>query len=74
MLKQIKTKMVNYIRLMELINKAFKEQYGYLANPRDYPTELKLIIETCADMLEEEANDHNDEDLASAAKEVDNDS
>ena len=51
--------MVNYIRLMEAVNKAFKAEFGFLANPRDYPTELKSIIETCTDMLEEEANDHN---------------
>ena len=51
--------MVNYIRLMEDVNRAFRKQYGYLANPRDYPKELESIIETCTDMLEEEANDHN---------------
>ena len=48
--------MVNQLRLMEMVNKRFREQFGYLANPRDYPTELKSIIETCTDMLEEEAN------------------
>ena len=51
--------MVNYLRLMEDVNIAFRKQYGYLANPRDYPEALKRIIETCTDMLEEEANDHN---------------
>ena len=56
--------MVNYIRLMENVNRAFRKQYGYLANPRDYPTELKLIIETCTDMLEEEANNHNYEEVS----------
>ena len=66
--------MVNYLRLMEDVNRAFRKQYGELANPRDYPTEMKSIIETCTDMLEEEANDHNNEDLASAVEEVDNDS
>ena len=50
---------VNYLRLMELVNTRFREEFGYLANPRDYPEELKSIIETCTDMLEEEANDHN---------------
>ena len=52
--------MVNYIRLMEDVNIAFRKQYGYLANPRDYPAELRRIIEDCTDYLEEEANDHND--------------
>ena len=62
--------MVNCIRLMEDVNKAFKKKFGYLANPRDYPTELKSIIETCTDMLEEEANDRNYEE----ASDDDNDS
>ena len=53
--------MVNLLRLMELVSTRFKERYGHLANPRDYPVELQSIIETCTDMLEEEANDHNDE-------------
>lgn len=51
--------MVNYIRLMEDVNKKFKRAFGELANPRDYPLALKQIIENCTDMLEEEANDHN---------------
>ncbi len=66
--------MVNYIRLMEDVNRAFRQEFGFLANPRDYPAQLRRIIETCTDMLEEEANDHNDEDLASTADEVKNDS
>ncbi len=52
--------MVNYLRLMEDVNRAFRKQFGPLANPREHPVELKSIIETCTDMLEEEANDHND--------------
>ena len=51
--------MINYIRLMEDVNKKFKEKYGELENPRDHNVELQSIIETCTDMLEEEANDHN---------------
>ena len=51
--------MVNYIRLMEDVNKVFRERFGALANPRDYPVSLQQIIEDCTDMLEEEANDHN---------------
>ena len=51
--------MVNRLRLMELVSTRFKERHGELANPRDYPKELKVIIATCTDMLEEEANDHN---------------
>ncbi|KKM61426.1 hypothetical protein LCGC14_1531860 [marine sediment metagenome] len=51
--------MVNQLRLMEMVNKRFKEQLGYLANPRDYPVTLQQIIEDCTDMLEEEANDHD---------------
>ena len=51
--------MVNYLRLMEDVNKAFREEFGYLANPRDHPVALKRIIENCTDYLEEEANDHN---------------
>ena len=54
--------MVNYLRLMEDVNKRFREELGHLANPRDYPLTLKRIIEDCTDMLEEEANDHNDLD------------
>ena len=52
--------MVNYLRLMEDVNRAFRREFGFLANPRDYPAQLRRIIETCTDMLEEEANDHND--------------
>ena len=52
--------MVNYIRLSELVNKRFRKRFGELANPRDYPLELKDIREFYTDMLEEEANDHND--------------
>ena len=52
--------MVNYLRLMEDVNKVFKEEFGHLANPREHPASLQRIIETCTDMLEEEANDHND--------------
>ena len=52
--------MVNYIRLMEDVNKAFRREFGPLANPREHPVALKRIIENCADMLEEEVNDHND--------------
>ena len=59
--------MVNQLRLMEMVNKRFKEQLGYLANPRDYPVTLQQITEDCIDYLEEEANDHN-------ADEVENDS
>ncbi|KKK52752.1 hypothetical protein LCGC14_3101780 [marine sediment metagenome] len=62
--------MVNQLRLMEMVNKRFKEQLGYLANPRDYPEAMESIIETCTDMLEEEANDHNYEE----ASDDDNDS
>ena len=56
--------MVNYLRLMELVNKRFREEFGYLANPRDYPTALHRIIETCTDMLEEEANNHDYEEAS----------
>jgi len=65
--------MVNYIRLMEAVNKAFKAEFGFLANPREYPEALLRIIETCTDMLEEEANDHNDLD-ETPDEEVNNDS
>ena len=51
--------MVNYLRLMELVNTRFREEFGFLANPRDYPAALQRIIETCTDMLEEEVNDHD---------------
>ena len=51
--------MVNYLRLMELVNKRFREEFGFLANPRDYPGALKRIIEDCTDYLEEEANNHD---------------
>ncbi|KKL08231.1 hypothetical protein LCGC14_2577930 [marine sediment metagenome] len=51
--------MVNHIRLMEDVNRAFRKEFGYLANPRDNPEALERIIENCTDMLEEEANDHN---------------
>ncbi len=51
--------MVNYLRLMEDVNRAFRKQYGELANPLDHPEALKRIIETCTDMLEEEANNHD---------------
>ena len=56
--------MVNYLRLMEDVNRAFRKQYGHLANPRDYPKELQSIIETCTDMLEEEANNHDYEEVS----------
>ena len=52
--------MVNYLRLMEDVNRAFRKEFGYLANPLDYPVAIERIIEDCTDMLEEEANDHND--------------
>ena len=52
--------MVNYIRLMEDVSKKFREEFGQLANPRDHPEALQRIIENCTDMLEEEANNHND--------------
>ncbi|KKK56185.1 hypothetical protein LCGC14_3067030, partial [marine sediment metagenome] len=45
---------------IEDVNRAFRQEFGFLANPRDYPAQLRRIIETCTDMLEEEANDHND--------------
>ena len=51
--------MVNCIRLMEDVNKAFQREFGFLANPLDHPVALKRIIETCTDMLEEEANNHD---------------
>ena len=56
--------MVNYLRLMEDVNKRFREELGHLANPRDYPVTLKRIIEDCTDYLEEEANDHNYEEAS----------
>ncbi len=51
--------MVNYLRLMEDVSKRFREEFGHLANPRDHHEALQRIIESCTDMLEEEANDHN---------------
>ena len=51
--------MVNRLRLSELINKRFRKRFGELANPRDYPLELKDIREFYIDMLEEEANNHD---------------
>ena len=51
--------MVNYLRLMEDVNKKFRHDFGELANPRDYPLALKRIIEDCTDYLEEEANNHD---------------
>ena len=52
--------MVNHLRLMEMVNKRFIKEFGYLAWPKDHPGALQRIIENCTDMLEEEANDHND--------------
>ncbi len=51
--------MVNYIMLMEDVNRDFRKQFGPLANSSENPVELKSIIETCTDMLEEEANNHD---------------